>query len=108
MNIDNIKNYYRGWIIGNFEPSLIKTKLFEIALLQHKKNEKWSKHFHKVATEYNVLISGKMIVCDKEINTGDIFVLEKNEIADPVFLEDCIVLCIKIPSVPGDKYIIYD
>jgi hypothetical protein len=47
-----------------------------------------------------------MIICSETINEGEIFIIEPNEIADPEFLEDCTVLCIKTPSMPGDKYII--
>ncbi len=31
-------------------------------------------------------------------------VFEPYEVADPIFLEDCEVLVIKTPSVPGDKF----
>jgi hypothetical protein len=47
-----------------------------------------------------------MIIQNTELNAGDIFVIEKMEIADPVFLEDCKVLVVKVPSVPGDKIIL--
>jgi hypothetical protein len=45
-----------------------------------------------------------MIIQDKELNSGDVFVFTPGEIADPIFLEDCTVLVVKIPSIPGDKY----
>lgn len=95
----------RGWFIGNFEPSILKTKEFEVGLLTHSKGEYWAPHYHEFSDEYNLLISGKMIIQKKEINEGDIFVLKKKEIADPIFLEDCVVLVIKTPSIPGDKII---
>jgi quercetin dioxygenase-like cupin family protein len=47
-----------------------------------------------------------MIIQNKELNTGDIFIIHPNEIADPIFLEDCKVLIVKTPSIPGDKYVI--
>ena len=47
-----------------------------------------------------------MRICGKESNAGEIFVIEKNETAVPEFLEDCSVLVVKTPSVPGDKYVI--
>lgn len=96
----------RGWCIGDFEPSIIRTKDFELGILRHKKNEEWSRHYHKIATEYNILLSGSMRVCDEELSSGDIFVIQPNEIAEPKFHEDCVIVCVKIPSVPGDKYIV--
>jgi quercetin dioxygenase-like cupin family protein len=104
MKRHKISDFTRGWFIGHFEKSVLRTDQFEVALIQHKKNEHWPAHIHKVATEYNVLIKGKMIICGEEINEGDLFILEPNEVAEPVFLEDCTVLCVKTPSVTGDKY----
>lgn len=104
MNLSKLKDYHRGWIIGDFDPSILRTKDFEIGVLFHPKGEVWTAHYHKDSVEYNVLITGKMIIQGKEINSGDVFVFEKNEVADPVFLEDCTVLCVKVPSIPSDKY----
>jgi quercetin dioxygenase-like cupin family protein len=104
MIVDDIKNMFRGWFIGDFEPSILKTKEFEAAILFHPKGEKWPKHFHKEAVEINVLITGKMIINGELLSPGNIFLIEKNEIADPEFLEDCTIVCVKTPSIPGDKY----
>ena len=99
-----LSEFKEGWIIGNFEPSILKTNGFEVAILSHYKNQKWPKHFHKEITEYNVLLEGKMTINNNLINVKDIFVLEPNEIADPKFIEDCKILCIKVPSVIGDRF----
>jgi quercetin dioxygenase-like cupin family protein len=104
MNVTKITNYVRGWFIGNFEPSVLKTDQFEVGLLTHKKGEHWAPHYHKESVEYNVLVSGKMIVQERELNSGDVFVFEKGEIADPIFLEDCTLVVVKVPSIPSDKF----
>jgi len=106
MKIYNLKNFVRGWFIGNFEPTILKTKDFEIGIAHHKKGEDWPKHYHKLAEEFNVLISGKMQIGETILNPNDIFVIEKMEAIKPHFLEDCTVLVVKTPSVPGDKYIV--
>jgi quercetin dioxygenase-like cupin family protein len=103
---EKLSNMTRGWFIGNFEPSLLKTKDFEVGILTHKKGEEWPKHYHKIATEYTVLISGSMTICGELIEPGTIFILEPDEIADPVFHEDCTVVVVKTPSVIGDKYVV--
>jgi len=105
MKIYKIDDMTRGWFIGDFEPSVLRTKDFEVGVLTHKKGEYWAPHYHEFSDEYNLLIKGKMIIQKKELNEGDIFIIEKNEVADPDFLEDCTVLVIKTPSVPGDKII---
>lgn len=104
MNITKIQDYVRGWFIGDFEPTILRTKDFEVGVLTHPKGEKWPAHYHKKSIEYNVLISGKMVVQGKELNSGDVFVFEKEEIADPIFIEDCTVVCVKVPSIPSDKF----
>jgi hypothetical protein len=45
-----------------------------------------------------------MTIQGKELNSGDVFVFEKGEVANPVFLEDCVVVVVKVPSIPGDKF----
>ena len=91
-------------MIGDFQPSILKTDLFEVGYLFHKKGETWPKHYHNVATEYNLLVRGSMKVCGTKITPGQIFIIEPNEIAEPIFYEDCEIVCIKAPSLPKDKY----
>ena len=110
-NLLNTKIYkmndmFRGWYVGNFEPSAYKTKDFEAGYLLHKKGEQWDVHYHKYMTEVNFLVKGKMILNDIELNEGDIFLIDKNEIACPIFLEDCYIFVLKVPSVVGDKIIL--
>jgi dTDP-glucose pyrophosphorylase/mannose-6-phosphate isomerase-like protein (cupin superfamily) len=106
FNVIDTNNYTRGWLIGDFEPSIQKESKYEIGLLTHKKGEKWGFHYHRESVEINILIKGRMIINNMELNDGDIFIFDKNIIACPIFLEDCKLICIKIPSVPGDKFII--
>ena len=106
MKKHNLSDFYRGWFIGNFEPSLLKTEQFEVGCLFHPKGENWPSHYHALQTEYNLLVKGKMTIGDEVINEGEIFTLSPNEVADPIFLEDCSILCIKTPSIPGDKYLV--
>lgn len=92
-----------GWFIGDFSPSAYQTKRFEVSLKVHPKGEQWPAHYHEHLTEVNLLVRGRMTLQGKELNEGDIFVLEPGEIADPAFHEDCEIVCVKVPSVPGDK-----
>jgi quercetin dioxygenase-like cupin family protein len=105
MKIYKIDDMTRGWFIGDFEPSVLRTKDFEVGVLTHNKGEDWPAHYHEFSTEYNLLLKGKMTIQKQELNEGDIFIIEKNEIANPIFLEDCKILVVKTPSVIGDKII---
>jgi hypothetical protein len=104
MKIYKLKDMIGGWFIGDFVPSAVRTKDFEVGVLLHKKGEKWPVHYHKIAVEINCLLSGRMTLQGEELNSGAIFILEPYEIADPCFLEDCRVLVVKVPSAIGDKY----
>lgn len=99
-----IEDMIGGWFIGDFSPSVLQTKEFEVCYKVHPKGEKWDTHFHKEATEINYLIEGKMKVCGDIILPGDIFVIDPFEVSAPEFLEDCKLIVVKIPSVIGDKY----
>jgi dTDP-glucose pyrophosphorylase len=105
-SIYECNDFVRGWFMGDFTPSICKTKEFEIGYLHHKKNERWDYHYHKESTEYNILIKGEMLINNIIMKENDLFVIQKNQIACPQFLQDCRVLCIKIPHVKNDKYCI--
>ena len=102
----NLSDFWRGWFIGNFEPSLLKTEQFEVGYLHHPKGEIWPDHYHKLGTEYNLLVKGKMKLNGIEICEGELFVIEPYEVAAPDFLEDCYIVCIKSPGPAKDKYIV--
>jgi quercetin dioxygenase-like cupin family protein len=104
MEIQKLNNMTRGWFIGNFEPSVLKTKDFEVGVLNFKKGEKNPPHYHKISTEYNVLLSGTFTTNGITLEEGDIFVIYPNEIVDPEFHTDCKILCVKTPSSTKDKY----
>ena len=67
-----------GWFVGNFEPSVFKTKNFEVGYLKHKKGDMWDKHYHKHATEINLIVRGRVKVNDEIYSKGDIFIEGKN------------------------------
>lgn len=102
-----IEDFTKGWFIGNFEPSLLKTEEFEVGLLTRQKGLDETPHYHAIGTEYNLLVSGSMSLNGTEITVGDIFIIKPNEIARPIFHEDCTIVCIKTPSAPKDKYEVF-
>lgn len=106
MKVLKLSDMTKGWFVGDFEPTAFKTELFEVSYKIHPSGERWDKHFHKEATEINLLVNGYMKICDKELRSGDIFIIYPEEIADPIFYEDCHIVCVKTPSVSGDKFIV--
>jgi len=101
-----IENFTKGWFIGDFEPSLIKTKYFEIAIKIYKKGDKEDAHLHKIADEFTIITQGSCKMYDQVFKSGDIVWIEKGDVTSFEALEDCTTTVIKIPSVMGDKYIV--
>ena len=87
-----------------FSPFAPQSLNFVIWTRFHPKGEKWDLHYHKEGTEINLLIKGKMIMQGKELSSGDVFIVYPYEISDPVFLEDCAIVCVKTPSSTEDKF----
>ncbi len=98
MKTFRIENMTSGWFIGDFEPSAYKTSQFEVNYRIHPAGQYWDKHYHTEVTEINLLVKGRMTIQNKELVTGDIFIIEPYEVTDPVFLEDCELICVKVPS----------
>lgn len=107
MKVLDINDFKAGWFIGNFEPTILKTSDFEIALKIHKRDEKIQSHRHNHTVEYNLLTDGKMEVNGSQIEEGNIFIFEKSEICNVKILSEIAkVVCIKVPSNPKDKEIV--
>lgn len=106
MDIYKIEDMFRGWFIGNFEPTVFKTSEVEVGFKVHKKNEKYEMHYQTQVVEINLLISGKMKMHNKDLVSGDIFILYPYEVSDQEFIEDCEIVCIKIPGITNDKVVV--
>lgn len=104
MKIFSMQDMKGGWFVGDFEPSAYRTPNFEVCYKLHPKGEQWPTHYHKIATEINYIIRGKMTINGTVLNQGDVFVLEPYEVATPEFLEDCELIVVKTVSLSTDKY----
>lgn len=102
----NLKDYVRGWVVGDFEPSILKTKDFEFMVHYYKKGDNEAKHVHKIADEITVIVYGEFKMNEERLSKGDVVHLTPNSSADFECLEDGATAVIKTPSVKGDKYIL--
>jgi len=104
MDVANIKQFTNGWFIGAFDPAMLKTNQFEIAHHFYPKGFRGTPHTHKIATEYNYIVTGKLVANGKDLMAGEFFIFNPYEVANVEFLEDTNLIIVKTPSVPGDKY----
>ncbi len=94
-----------GWFIGNFEPSLLKTNDVEVAVKKYKAGDAEEAHYHKVATEYTVILEGKVRMMGIEYNEGEILTISPMESTDFLALTDVTTVVVKVPGASNDKYI---
>jgi len=107
MKFSKLDDMTKGWFIGNFEPSIFKTNNFEVAIKKYKKGDREEKHYHKIATEFTVIVTGRIKMNNEEYHAGDIVIMEPNEATDFECLEDeTINVVVKIPGANDDKYIL--
>jgi quercetin dioxygenase-like cupin family protein len=102
---NNLENFIKGWFIGNFEPTLLSTQDFEIAIKKYKKGDYEESHFHKISTEYTIIVKGKVKMNGIIYKTDDIITIQPNEKTDFECLTNVITCVIKIPSSKNDKYL---
>jgi len=105
MKTAKLSDMTNGWFIGDFEPTLHKTKDFEVAVQQFDAGEYVEWHVHKVATEYTVIVSGRAEVNGCAVSEGDIIVLAPGEGTDFRALTEVTTAVVKTPCVKGDKYL---
>ena len=104
MNKHNLKNMFKGWFIGDFEPTLFPSKDFEVAIKKYKQGDYEKSHMHKISTEYTIIVDVKVTMNNVVYNTDDIIIIEPGEYTDFECLTDVITCVIKTPSSKNDKY----
>ncbi len=105
MQINDLKTFTKGWIVGNFTPTLLDTSDFEIAIKRYKSGDYEESHHHKIATEITVIVDGEVEMNGVKYIKDDIITIAPNESTDFKCLKDVIILVIKTPSKFDDKYI---
>lgn len=99
-SLDSMVN---GWFIGNFEPTSLKSKEFEVALKRYKAGDIEPAHFQNIAIEITLVVSGTIRLGAELFYENDIIEIPPLEIADFESITDSIVIAIKSPSNPNDK-----
>ncbi|HJS54771.1 MAG TPA: hypothetical protein VJ765_09515 [Chitinophagaceae bacterium] len=106
MELFKLSDLKGGWFAGNFEPTLHKTSDFEVAVKQYKKYDYEKRHYHKIATEFTVIVYGEVRMNNIKYEAGDVVRIDPGEATDFYVLSDiAITTVLKTPSVANDKYI---
>ena len=105
MKIHKLKNMFKGWIVGNFEPSCYKTDGVEVAVKEYKTGDKEPLHYHKIATEITIIVSGMVLMNGMKYKAGDIITIVPGESTNFEALTKVVTTVVKVPCVKDDKYI---
>ena len=106
MKTAKLADMFKGWFVGNFEPTIYRTHDVEVAIKEYSAGDYESAHYHKIATEITVIQSGRVKMFDKIFNSGDIIVVEPNDATDFKALEYSVTIVVKIPGANNDKYLV--
>ena len=102
----NLEEFTKGWLVGDFEPALFKTKDIEVGIKYYEAGDKEEKHYHKVATEYSIILYGTVSMLNQTFKQGQIVTVLPDVENKFECLEDACIVVIKTPSVIGDKYLL--
>lgn len=94
----------KGWFVGDFSPTVLKTQAVEVGVKQYQGGDYEARHHHKVATEITVIVTGKVRMNGELFQAGDILLIEPGESTDFEVLEDATTVVVKYPGAPNDKY----
>lgn len=105
MKIFKLEDMTGGWFVGDFSPSVVKTKECEVALKEYKAGDKENRHHHKEAIEVTLIARGTVEMNGNILEEGSIIQLDKGESTDFKSITDSITVVFKSPSVTNDKYL---
>ena len=105
MKVANLKDMFKGWFVGNFQPTVLQTNDVEVAVKEYQAGSKEELHYHKIATELTVIVRGKVKMNGTEYGEGSIIVVEPGEGTDFQVMESTITVVVKVPGANNDKYL---
>jgi quercetin dioxygenase-like cupin family protein len=105
MKKDSLSDFTGGWFIGNFNPSLLKTNDVEVAVKHYKPGDYDKEHYHKIGTEYTVIVKGRVRMSGNEYSEGDVLTIPPHESTDFLALTEATTVVVKIPGASNDKYL---
>jgi quercetin dioxygenase-like cupin family protein len=104
MRHARLETMVKGWFVGDFAPTALKTDVCEVAVKHYHAGDFEALHHHKIGTEVTLIVSGRVRMQDQEWGPGDIIVLEPGEATTFEALTDVVNVVVKTPSAKGDKY----
>ena len=99
-----LDQFTKGWFVGNFNPTLVKSDDVEVAVKHYRAGEHEASHHHKIATELTLIVTGCVRMSGEEVGPGEIVKIHPGQSTDFTALTDATTVVVKMPCVAGDKY----
>jgi len=96
----------RGWFVGGFEKAAYNTTDVEVGYQHNTIGDTSLPHYHKVATEINLITSGKVRINGEIYTAGQGIIFYPGDVCECEYLEDSFTIVIKVPGPLNDKYYI--
>lgn len=100
-----LEDMVNGWFIGNFKPTLFATNDVEVAVKIYKAGDAESAHYHKIATEFTVILNGVVEMNGVRYEHGAIVKIKPGVSSNFKALTDTTTVVVKIPGACNDKFI---
>jgi anti-sigma factor ChrR (cupin superfamily) len=104
LNSAQLEKMVKGWFVGDFEPTMLRTSAVEVAVKHYRAGESEPRHHHLIATELTVIVSGSVKMNGKVFREGSIISIAPRESTDFEALQACTTVVVKFPGAGNDKY----
>lgn len=101
-----LKDCVEGWFVGDFFPSIVKTRDFEVAVKDFTADGWVPTHVHDQVSELTMVLDGQCVMNEEILNSGDGILLSPGEVSTFRTPVGCRVLVVKFPSIPHDKRLV--
>lgn len=105
MKSYRLEEFVKGWIVGNFEPSLFINETMEVGVKNFQAGEREASHKQLIATEITIVTTGEILIGGIAFSKGDIALIPPGEFADFLSITDSTLVVLKFPSIPDDKIV---
>jgi quercetin dioxygenase-like cupin family protein len=105
MKKAQLDDMFKGWFVGDFNPTAFSTNQCEVAVKTYKEGDSDAAHYHKLAHEITLVLNGTVSMLDQTWQSGDIVVIEPGEVSSFTALTDATLVVVKVPGAKDDKYL---
>lgn len=100
-----LNEFHKGWFVGDFSPSILRTKEVEVGIKLFKEGEKEPLHHQIKAYEFTFVVSGQIRMGELILSEGEICEIPPGVSADFLAITDAALVVLKFPSAPDDKVV---